>query len=114
MLSYDYCHFEIALSSDNAKTMEDANNMRKQAQRLADEAVRQYKAHMEYLREIDHDEQFRERIVQMVKNINLKPKPEWTPEDKATVKHLKDMNYRAAHRYNFDDDDEPDFGDEEW
>ena len=43
MLSHDYCHFEVALSSDAAVTPVQVNVMRKKAQFLADEAVRQYK-----------------------------------------------------------------------
>ena len=40
MLSYDYCHFEIALASDEEMELKEINEMRKDAQRLADEAVR--------------------------------------------------------------------------
>jgi hypothetical protein len=42
MRSYDYCHFEVCLSLDKEMTLGEINNMRKDAARLADEAVRQY------------------------------------------------------------------------
>ena len=42
MLSYDYSHFEVCLGSDEDMSIKQVNELRKQAQRLADEAVRQY------------------------------------------------------------------------
>lgn len=46
MLSYDYNHFEVALSEE-CEDLKAANELRKSAQRLADEAVRQYKVAQE-------------------------------------------------------------------
>lgn len=43
MRSYDYCHFEIALSSDQEMTLDQVNELRKCAAILVDESVRQYK-----------------------------------------------------------------------
>ena len=43
MLSYDYNHFEVCLSVDENATLKEINERRKEAQRLCDEAVRQYK-----------------------------------------------------------------------
>jgi hypothetical protein len=43
MLSYDYCHFEVCKSTDENISDKEINEMRKSVQRLADEAVRQYK-----------------------------------------------------------------------
>jgi len=43
MLSYDYCHFEVCKSTDEELTNNQTNELRKDVQRLADEAVRQYK-----------------------------------------------------------------------
>ena len=43
MLSYDYCHFEVSISSD-ANTVVAANELRKAAQRLADDGRLQAQA----------------------------------------------------------------------
>lgn len=45
MLSYDYCHFEVAMSVENESglSIQDIDNARKDCQRLADKAVSQYK-----------------------------------------------------------------------
>jgi len=97
MLSYDYCHFEICLSSDEDKTLKEINEMRKQAQRLADEAVRQYivakaKAYDE-LRYGDPEEFYKEIV-----KISKIPEPERTPEQKAALKVWED------YQYNYEDD----------
>lgn len=42
MRSYDYCHFEVSLSIDDAATDADVDELRKRAARLVDKAVRQY------------------------------------------------------------------------
>lgn len=43
MRLYDYCHFEVCLGSDEDMTLEQIDDMRKDAQWLADKAVEQYK-----------------------------------------------------------------------
>lgn len=43
MRSYDYCHFEVCLSSSSASTPDAVDGLRKQAARLADKAVDQYR-----------------------------------------------------------------------
>jgi len=48
MLSYDYCHFEVCLGSDENLSLDQINEMRKDAQRLADRAVNQYKTAKKY------------------------------------------------------------------
>lgn len=42
MRSYDYNHFEVTLSSDEDMTLDEVNEMRKSAARLADQALLQY------------------------------------------------------------------------
>lgn len=42
MRSYDYCHFEVVLSSDEEMDMDQVNELRKKAALLVDEGVRQY------------------------------------------------------------------------
>jgi hypothetical protein len=43
MRSYDYCHFEITLGSDELMNLDQVDDLRKHAAVLVDEAVRQYK-----------------------------------------------------------------------
>jgi len=99
MLSYDYSHFEICLSSDEDLTLKQIDGMRKDTQRLADKAVHQYKvAKREAERMIYGGEQ--DRIEKEVKVIRENyPKSEWTPEQKAKVKALEDFQY-----YDYQDD----------
>jgi hypothetical protein len=100
MLSYDYCHFEIALSSDQDMTLSEVNEMRKAAHRLADNAVRQYKvAKSEAAGNLAWQ---KEKFYQKAEEIRLKPVSEWTPEDKAHMKILADRDWTA--RYDYDDD----------
>ena len=104
MLSYDYCHFEIALASDKEMTLKEINEMRKNAQRLADEAVRQYKVAKEMASkriEISRERANLEREVATIKNI---PKKEWTAEQKAKVKALADREYWNKFDYDYEDD----------
>ena len=118
MLSYDYSHFEIALSadtiiSDKPGEMKAANELRKKCQRLADEAVRQYKKAKEYEQLKLNDQygfpELRKKGIAIRENF---PESEWTPEQKAIIKKLRDIEYRLEHEYNYDDD--PDWDEDEF
>ena len=106
MLSYDYCHFEVALASDDEMTLEQIDEMRKDAMRLADKAVFQYKvakANVQYSKYNTSHRKNLEKQVQIIKE-NF-PKSEWTEEQKATVKALKDFKYwDYQDDWGFDDD----------
>lgn len=103
MRSYDYCHFEVCLSSDEELTLEEVNNLRKDAARLTDEAVRQYKA----ARRLDSEWPFKKaEILKEVEIIKEKPASEWTPKEKALVKLVSDKNWEARWDY-YDEDDDP-------
>ena len=110
MLSYNYCHFEVALSSDQQMTLIDVNEMRKSAMRLADEAVRQYQVAKERADKRISLRWDRERLVDDVKRIReLIPESEWTADHKAKVKALEDHAHWAQHNYDYEDEFEPDF-----
>lgn len=101
MRSYDYCHFEISLSSDEEMTIPQINEMRKDAARLVDEAVRQYiiaKIKMSATWTLQKASIFKQADI-----IRQKPISEWTPEDKAIMKIIADKNY----------DEQWDYGDDE-
>ncbi len=104
MLSYDYCHFEITLGNDKEMTLKEVNEMRKSAQRLADEAVRQYKVAKDFENKramIARERARLEREVAAVKNI---PKREWTAEQRAKVKSLEDRQYWEQYAYDYEDE----------
>ncbi len=105
MLSYDYNHFEVCLSSDDEMTLEQIDNLRKEAQRLADKAVEQYKiarreanGRLECIRK---REELRKEVDYIKKNY---PQSEWTPEHKAKVKCLEQYDFMISHRYDYEDD----------
>lgn len=105
MLSYDYCHFEVCLStSDENLSKEYVDDMRKECQRLADKAVKQYRiaksaaqakltsrSEVKYLR----------REVDIIRKF---PPEEWTPDQKAMVKTLEDHEFLLEHDYDYQDD----------
>lgn len=104
MCSYDYCHFEICLGSDKEMTLTQVDDMRKDAQRLVDKAVKQYKiAKREEQKKINifgHTEasSFAEAR-NITKNI---PGSEWTPEQKATIKAFLDWQWEEEHQYDYE------------
>lgn len=103
MLSYDYNHFEVSLSAENLD-LNQVNELRKSAQRLADEAVRQYKVSKEKASRKEQLSYEKDRLTYEVKRINEKPESEWTAEEKAKVKALSDEEYFNRFNYNYEDD----------
>ena len=104
MLSDDYCHFEVALSSDLDMSLKQVNKLRKDAQRLTDEAVRQYK---EMKRRAATDWEWdRRQVFDSAEKIRQKPISEWTVEDKATMKLLDDQAWAAHREYDYGDDED--------
>ena len=105
MLSYDYNHFEVALASDDDMTLEEIDEMRKNAQRLADKAVTQYKIAKiaaEKRAKLVREKEELEKEVALLKQTKLES--EWTAEEKAKVKALEDKKYWDRHQYDYDDD----------
>lgn len=102
MLSYDYNHFEVVLSGEG--TIEDANELRKTAQRLADEAVRQYQAAKEAVSKRFGRAGEYSRLMSEIELLKLKPDGELTAEERAKVKAIDDFEYWNAFEYDYDDD----------
>lgn len=100
MRSYDYCHFEVALASDAEMTLEEVDDMRKEAMRLVDKAVNQYTLAKAAVDRSPYNSAPRKRLEREVQIINENyPKSEWTPEQKAKVKALEDFRF-----YDYQDD----------
>lgn len=113
MRSYDYCHFEVTLSTslselegnhdDKIKAVDD---LRKDAARLTDKAVEQYKvakscaAKWEYQSQSDGER--KERLTKLAAIIQEVPERERTPEEKGILKGIADEQY-ARRRYDYED-----------
>jgi hypothetical protein len=107
MLSYDYSHFEVALSKDEDLDIAGVNELRKTAQRLADEAVRQYKKAKVMADKRQWDSANRDSFLNLCKRIEeTVPESERTPEDVAALKARDDGSFEAQfdHRYDYEDD----------
>jgi len=99
MRSHDYCHFEIALSTTDSVTVANVDDMRKDAARLADKAVKQYKIAKAAKERYDRiNEPYRLAQAQAT------PEDERTPEEKAIIKFHQDVAFRARFAYDFEDD----------
>ncbi len=105
MLSYDYCHFEITKGTDEDVSNKEINEMRKEVQRLADEAVRQYKKAKEMASKRANRMFEKEQLEKEVNNILEIPKSERTAEQRAKVKALEDREYWNEFDYDYDDDE---------
>lgn len=106
MRSYDYCHFEVNLSAsvdcppDSPEWFQQVDNLRKNAARLADKAVAQYKiaktAHQ-------NEENSWYSLRYAAENAEKTPESERTPEEKAAIKALSDARFAQSH-YDYQDD----------
>ncbi len=86
MRSYDYCHFEVCLGSDQAMTIDEVNDLRKQAAILVDEAVREYKIAKRKEQDRENNQYKRDTAIERMKHIKAKPESEWSPEDAAMAR----------------------------
>ena len=104
MLSYDYNHFEIALSEE-CTTTKDIDALRIKAQRLADHAVEQYQKAKEMASKQTSRTADRLRLERKVDALREIPESERTPEQKATIKALEDTEYWEAYDWRYEDDE---------
>ena len=108
MRSYDYSHFEVSLSNDDEMSLYEIDEMRKEAIRLVDKAVNQYKTARERERMKNNGQSYDyKELERRVKVINESvPRSEWTPEQIATVKELADFDYALEHDYDYDNEEQ--------
>lgn len=92
MRSFDYCHFEVALSTE-CGGIDEVNDLRKEAAILVDEAVRQYKIAKakESNRELS-ERQTRYAISEM-DTIKQKPRNAWTVREAAIMRSYEDQSF---------------------
>ncbi len=110
MRSYDYCHFEVCLSS-SASTPEEVDSLRKTAAVMVDKAVAQYKLAKENASRIERDTYLLDRIRYRAADIDKKPEADRTPTEKAIMKKAEDFAHWARREYDYDDEfeEDPDF-----
>lgn len=108
MLSYDYCHFEICKSTDENVSDEQINGMRKDCQRLADEAVRQYQvAKSNASRRTDAQYKIA-NFENACKQAEKKPEGERTLNEVAMLKQYQDEAWQEQFLYPYDYEDDED------
>lgn len=111
MRSYDYNHFEVCLGVEDA-TLEQVDELRKDAQRLVDKAVEQYRLAREIAVKRCTLELEREKLEKEVEEIKRIPPSERTAEQRAKIKALEDDKYWRRYCYNYEDDYEDDYDEE--
>lgn len=105
MRSYDYCHFEICLGTDEPVTLKNVDDMRKEAMRLVDKAVEQYKTAKEVRGYQEADQYYYKRLEEQAAEITENvPESERTPEHKAVLKELADHHHKMQRQYDYEDD----------
>lgn len=109
MLSYDYSHFEVALASDEEMDARDVNDLRKTAQRLADEAVRQYKRAKQAAANREEGKYAQQHFLADIERIEKTPEQDRTVRDLAMLKQYRDENWQAQFEddYDYEDDEYP-------
>uniref|UniRef100_A0A6M3LBK6 Uncharacterized protein n=1 Tax=viral metagenome TaxID=1070528 RepID=A0A6M3LBK6_9ZZZZ len=113
MRSYDYCHFEICLGDDDMP-IQLVDDIRKEAARLADRAVIQYKqAKKHYQNVLNRGCRIKEYRKEAEEILKIS-EPDRTPRQKAQLKALADYEFMLLMRYDYQDDWEDRWDQEEY
>lgn len=109
MRSHDYCHFEIQLSTTEATTPSAIDALRKEAARLVDKAVAQYKIAKREFAEEERDAEEMRWKAERIRAIGKKPARELTPGEMAELKEWQDRLHEARNRerrsrYDYEDE----------
>lgn len=113
MRSYDYCHFEICLSEE-VDQLDNVDALRKEAARLADKAVEQYKT-AKSNQELIASDAMSLRYAKDRHDAAIKsPEAGRSERDKADIRRYQDYLHRNRPIYDYQDEfDEPEFEDED-
>jgi hypothetical protein len=106
MLSYDYNHFKVALSSDEEMDIRGVDNMRKDAQRLADKAVEQYKIAKQYAARKVNSTHEKRMYEEHIKQIKAKLEEDRTVKEMAELKSYQDEQWESQFDYDYDYEDD--------
>lgn len=104
MRSYDYCHFEVVLSSSGANTVEAVDQLRKTAARLADKAVKQYAVMQEHVSTNWTRNMELERLYARKAEVEQIPEADRTPEQQAVLTECQNRTFRLRREYDYQED----------
>lgn len=105
--SFDYCHFEISTSAtldDGDDSVWCADELRKQAARLADKAVQQYKIHKANRNRLESEERSHRWDTDNAERIKAKPEFDRSPQEQAELKAHQDAVWVASRRFDYEDE----------
>jgi hypothetical protein len=108
MRSYDYCHFEVAMAieNDNGLLPNDIDSARKEAMRLADKAVEQYKIAKSCAAKRQEGAYYMKNFEEECKRIKAKDPNDRTIGEVAKLKQHEDENWQAQFDYDYDYEDD--------
>lgn len=108
MLSYDYSHFEAAISLENESGLSilDIDEARKKCQRLADKAVGQYKEAKSAAAKRSDANYKMQNFEAQCKSIKQKSEGDRTINEIAMLKQYEDENWRKQFYDDYDYDDD--------
>jgi hypothetical protein len=111
MLSYDYSHFETAMTVENegGLTMQDIDTARKNCQRLSDKAVGQYKKAKEMASYRSDGEYRMNNFKTDCEKIQKISATQRTINEIAMLKQYEDENWESQFLYDYDYDDDDNY-----
>ena len=104
MRSYDYCHFEVSLSSTGANSQEAVDELRKTAARLVDKAVAQYQVAKINAQKLLSEKHNRKLLTNRIDRIRATEEGARTVRDQAELKAFDDEQWQASRGYDYEDD----------
>jgi hypothetical protein len=108
MRSFDYCHFEVAMSveSDKFLTHNEIDDTRKECMRLVDKAVDQYKIAKSCAAKRQEGAYYMKNFEADCKQIKLKDPNDRTIGEIAKLKQYEDENWQSQFDFNYDYEDD--------
>jgi hypothetical protein len=108
MRSFDYCHFEVCLSATIDREQQNpsqiVDDLRKNAARLADKAVAQYKIAKANAAKLESEQYDRQYEVRRFAQIRTIAEGDRTVAQQAELKAFDDANWAASRQYDYEDD----------
>lgn len=104
--SYDYNHFEFCIPIAEDSTVKERNEARKDCERLANEAVRQYKKAKEMAEKRENRQLKIDYFLLKINTIQNKPQGERTVDELAILKQYEDETWESQFDYYYDYEDD--------
>lgn len=114
MRSYDYCHFEVCLGTDEDMSLVNIDIMRKNAARLVDKAVTQYMKAKERASLRSRGPAQAAAFERDCLAIAQKSENDRTPNEMAMLKQYRDEAWRDQFLYEYDYENEADDDRSRW